>query len=169
MLARHFTSIALEADNGEDDTSLGDLIVKMHGSHIYTDGLRHRPEIVPAQLVHLASAGIQGLRAPANADTTYDVRDLPFESEEGEVDDEDGHAGTGRQKKRRDGSPLPGHLRVWMPACMVRYVLPDLVDGYEAALEAKRRRRRRKYREYSKGICCEEEGKAYVSLYDKSH
>ena len=166
--------MALEADNGEDDTSLGDFIVKMHTSrpHVYTDGLLgHRPEIVPAQLVHLASAGIQGLRAPAY--TTYDVRVLSLESEDrSEVDDEGGHAGTGRQKKRRDSSPPPepeSHLRVWIPACMVRYVLPDLVYRYEAALEAKRRGRKRKYREYSKGICCEEEGRAYVSLYDKFH
>jgi hypothetical protein len=88
--------------------------------------------------VHLASAGIQGLRKPA--DTTFDV--LPSESEDsGEVDDEDGDGGTGRKKKRRGGGPPPdpaSHLRVWMPACMVGYVLPDLVDGYEAALEAKR-------------------------------
>jgi hypothetical protein len=141
VLARHFSSMALEADSGEDDSSLGGLIVKIHGSrtHAYTDGLlEYRLEIAPSQLVHLASAGIQGLRKPA--DTTYDV--LPSESEDsGEVDDEDGHAGTGRKKKRRGGGPPPepgSHLRVWMPACMVRYVLADLVDGYEAAIEAKR-------------------------------
>jgi hypothetical protein len=141
VLARHFSSMALEADSGEDDSGLGDLIVKIHGSrtHAYTDGLlEYRLEIAPAQLVQLASAGIQGLRKPA--DTTYDV--LPSESEDSdEVDDGDGHAGTGRKKKRRGGGPPPepeSHLRVWMPACMVRYVLPDLVDGYEAALEAKR-------------------------------
>ncbi|KAF8494852.1 hypothetical protein F5888DRAFT_1713947 [Russula emetica] len=136
VLARHFSSMALEGDSG-----LGDLIVKIHGSrtHAYTDGiLEYRLEIAPAQLVHLACAGIQGLRKPA--DTTYDV--LPSESEDsGEDDDEDDHAGTGRKKKRRGGGPPPepeSHLRVWMPACMVRYVLPELVDGYEAALEAKR-------------------------------
>ena len=141
LLARHFSSMALEADSGEDDSNLGGLIVKIHGSrtHAYTDGLlEYRLEIAPSQLVHLTSAGIQGLRKPA--DTTYDV--LPSESEDcSEVDDEDGHAGTGIKKKRRGGDAPPepeSHLRVWMPACMVRYVLPDLVDGYEAALEAKR-------------------------------
>ncbi len=140
VLARHLSSIALEADRGDDDSCLGDLIVKIHGSrmHAYTDGiLEYRLEIAPAQLVRLASAGIQGLRKPA--DTTYDV--LPSESEDSdEVDDEDGHAGTGGRKKHR-GSRLPpepeSHLRVWMPACMVRFVLPDLVDMYQAALEAK--------------------------------
>ena len=82
--------------------------------------------------------GIQGLRKPA--DTTYDV--LPSESEDsGEVDDKDGHAGMGRKKKCRGGGPPPkpeSHLRVGMPACVVRYVLPDLVDGYKALLEVKR-------------------------------
>jgi Holliday junction resolvase-like protein len=140
VLARHFSSMALEVDSGEDDSSLGDLIVKIHASrmHAYTDGLlEYRLEIAPAQLVRLASAGIQGLRKPA--DTTYDV--LPSESEDSDEVDEDGHAGACRKKKRRGGCPPPepeSHLRVWMPACMVRFALPDLVDRYEAALEAKR-------------------------------
>ena len=133
--------MALEADSGEYDNSLGNLIVKIHGSrtHAYTDGLlEYRLKVAPVQLMHLASAGIQGLRKPA--DTTYDV--LPSESEDsGEVDDKDGHAGTGRKKKCRGSGPPPkpkSHLQVWMPACVVWYALPDLVDGYEALLEVKR-------------------------------
>ncbi|KAI0282757.1 PIN domain-like protein, partial [Russula aff. rugulosa BPL654] len=127
VLARQFSSLALEADSGNDDGSLGDLVVKIHGSrtHAYTDGLlEYRLEVAPAQLVHLASAGIQGLRKPA--DTTYDV--LPSESEDsGDVDDEDGDAGTGGKKKRRGGGPPPepeSHLRVWMPACIVHMYFP---------------------------------------------
>jgi Holliday junction resolvase YEN1 len=141
VLARHFSSMALRTDGREDDNSLEDLIVKIHGSrtHAFTDGiLEYRLEIAPAQLVRLASAGVQGLRKPA--DTTYDV--LPSESEDSDdVDDEEGQVGTSRRKKRRGGGPPPepeSHVRVWMPACMVRFVLPDLVDRYEAALEAKR-------------------------------
>ena len=141
VLARHFSSMALEADDRQDGDSLEDLIVKIHASrtHAYTDGiLEYRLEIAPAQLVRIASAGIQGLRKPA--DTTYDV--LPSESEDSdEGDNEDGPVGTSRRKKRRGGGPPPepeSHLRVWMPACMVRLVLPNLVDRYEAAVEAKR-------------------------------
>ena len=82
VLARHFLSVDLEADSGEDDSSLGDLIVEIHNSRrplTYTDGLlEYRLEMVPAQLVHLASVGIQGLRKLV--DTTYGV--LPSESEE---------------------------------------------------------------------------------------
>jgi Holliday junction resolvase YEN1 len=123
LLARHFSSMALEADGEEDEGSgLRDLIVKIHSSrtHAYTDGiLEYRLEIAPAPLVRLASAGIQGLRKPA--DTTYDV--LPSESDDSDDgDDEDGCGGTGKRKKRRGGGPPPepeSHVRVWMPACMV--------------------------------------------------
>jgi hypothetical protein len=121
---------------GEGDGGLRELIVKIHSSrtHAYTDSiLEYRLEVAPAQLVRLASAGIQGLRKPA--DTTYDV--LPSESE----DDSDGDPEeTGRRKKRGKGPPPEpdSHLRVWMPACMVRPALSELVERYEASLEAKR-------------------------------
>lgn len=141
QLARQFSSMALRSACGDEDGILKDLIVKIHGSrmHAYTDGiLEYRLEIAPTQLVCLASAGIQGLRKPA--DTTYDV--LPSESEDSDgVDDEGGGGGTKGRKKRRGGGPPPepdSHLRVWMPACMVGYVLPGLVEQYETALEAKR-------------------------------
>jgi Holliday junction resolvase Gen1 C-terminal domain len=138
LLARHFSSIDL---GGDDD--LGDLIVKIHGSrtHAYTDGiLEYRLEIAPASLVRLASAGIQGLRKPA--DTTYDVQPSESNEESEDLDDEEGAGTSGKKKKkRRGGGPPPepdSHLRVWMPACMVRLAHPELVREYEAALEAKR-------------------------------
>jgi len=146
LLARHFSSMALRADDEDDDGSLRDLIVKIHSSrmHAYTDGiLEYRLEVAPAQLVRLASAGIQGLRKPA--DTTYDV--LPSESEDSdEGDDEGARGGSNGKKKRRGNGPPPepdSHLRVWMPECMVRYVLPDIVEQYETALEAKRTKKSR--------------------------
>jgi Holliday junction resolvase Gen1 C-terminal domain len=137
LLARHFSSIDL---GGGDN--LGDLIVKIHGSrtHAYTDGiLEYRLEIAPASLVRLASAGIQGLRKPA--DTTYDVQPSESDEESEDLDDDNEGAGTGKKKKRRGGGQPPepdSHLRVWMPACMVRLAHPELVRKYEAALEAKR-------------------------------
>jgi hypothetical protein len=148
LLARHFSSMALRTDDEDEDndSSLRDLIVKIHNSrmHAYTDGiLEYRLEVAPAQLVRLASAGIQGLRKPA--DTTYDV--LPSESEDSdEGDDEGARSGGNGKKKRRGNGPPPepdSHLRVWMPACMVRYVLPDVVEQYETALEAKRAKKSR--------------------------
>ena len=138
LLTHHFSSMDFSAHDtsGEGDGGLRDLIVKIHSSrtHAYTDNiLEYRLEVAPAQLVHLASAGIQGLRKPA--DTTYDV--LPSESE----DESGGDLNNmGRQRKKHSAGPPPepdSHLRVWMPACMVRPVLPELVEQYEARLKAK--------------------------------
>ena len=140
LLMQHFSSIALGMDNGEEeDGGLRDLIIKIHSlwTHAYTDNiLEYRLEIAPAQLVHLASAGIQGLRKPA--DTTYDV--LPSELDDSnEIDDKAGHGGmSGRKRHHGHSPPEPeSHLHVWMPGCMVQFVLPGLVEQYEATLKAK--------------------------------
>ena len=137
LLARRFSSMGFGAHD-TDDGSLQDFFVKIHSSrtHAYTDNiLEYRVEVAPTQLVRLASAGIQGLRKPV--DTMYDV--LPSESE-----DESGRSDTGRRRKnlkKRGSNPPPepdSHLRVWMPACMVRPALPELVEQYQAEVEAKR-------------------------------
>ncbi|KAF8257358.1 PIN domain-like protein, partial [Lactarius quietus] len=124
---------------GDGEGGLRELIMKIHGSqaHAHTDSiLEYRLEVAPAQLVRLASAGIQGLRKPM--DTTYDV--LPSESEdESGRDPRSGEAGRRRKKCGAGPPPEPdSHLRMWMPACMVRLALPELVERYEAGLEAKR-------------------------------
>ena len=145
LLARHFSSIGFGVHNtGEDeDGNLQDLIVKIHRSrtHAYTDNiLEYRVEVAPAQLVRLASAGIQGLRKPADA--TYDV--LPSESEDESSGGDPDVRDTGRKRKKCHAGPPPepdSHLRMWMPACMVCPALPELVKRYEAELEAKRTRR----------------------------
>ncbi|KAH9032775.1 hypothetical protein EDB85DRAFT_1890542 [Lactarius pseudohatsudake] len=140
FLARHFSSLGPSAyDTGDGDAGgLRGLVVNIHGSrmHAYTDGiLEYRLEVAPAQLVSLACAGIQESRKPA--DTTYDV--LPSASEDSGGDPDDRDTGT-RKRKRGARAPLEpdSHLRMWMPACMVRPALPDLVKRYEAELEAKR-------------------------------
>jgi Holliday junction resolvase YEN1 len=140
LLARHFSSMGLGAHStGGGDGGLQEFIMKIHGSrmHAYTDRiLEYRLEVAPAQLVHLASVGIQGLRKPA--DTTYDVQ--PSESEE-ESGRDSNVRDMGKKRKRRGcAGPPPepeSHLRVWMPACMVRAALPNLVGQYETELEAK--------------------------------
>ncbi|KAH9025771.1 hypothetical protein EDB84DRAFT_1440318 [Lactarius hengduanensis] len=140
FLARDFSSLGPGAHDtgGGDAGGLQGLIVNIHGSrmHAYTDGiLEYRLEVAPAQLVYLARAGIQESRKPA--DTTYDV--LPSASEDSGGDPDDRDTGT-RKRKRGAGAPLEpdSHLRMWMPACMVRPALLDLVKRYEAELEAKR-------------------------------
>ena len=139
LLAHHTSStdFGVQDMGGDGDNGLRDLIVKIHASrtHAYTDLLlEYRLEVAPARLVCLTSAGIQGFRKPA--DTTYDV--LPSESEDESHGDADVGDASRRRKKRRMPPPEPdSHLRVWMPACMVRPALPELVKCYEAELEAK--------------------------------
>ena len=140
LLVHHFSSMGSGVHNttaGEGDSGIQDLIVKIHSSrkHAYTDSiLEYRLEVAPAQLVHLASAGIQGLRKPA--DTTYDVLSSESEGKSGgDLNVED----TGRQRKKHSaGPPEPdSHLCVWMPACMVHLALPELVEQYEARVKVK--------------------------------
>jgi Holliday junction resolvase YEN1 len=123
LLARAFLVYGLGGQDtgGDGDSGLRELIVKIHSSrtHAYTDSiLEYRLEVAPAQLVRLASAGIQGLRKPA--DTTYDV--LPSESEdESGGDPELGH---GEKKETRHRPPTgarqpPAHVdaSVHGPSC----------------------------------------------------
>ncbi|KAF8263256.1 PIN domain-like protein [Lactarius quietus] len=117
------------------DSGLQELVVKIHSSrkHANTDNIiEYRLNVVPAQLVHLAGVGIQGLQRPA--DTMYDV--LPSDSgDESSRDPNIGDMGRGRKKCGVGPSPEPdSHLRMWMPACMVRPALPHLVEQYKAEL-----------------------------------
>jgi len=123
--------MALRSYGGDEDRIVKGFIVKIHGSlmHAYADGiLEYWLEIAPAQTRVSRLRRNQGLRKPA--DTTYDA--LPSESEvSDEIDDEDSGEGTKGKKKRRGGGPPPepdSHLRVWMPACVVGYMIPDLVE-----------------------------------------
>ena len=142
MLARHFSSLQLEKSTGDDDDDDDGkkLIVKIHSSrtHASTDGiLEYRLEIAPEQLVRMSEVGIQGIRKAA--DTTYDVERSEPES------DEDGEEGDGKRKKSKSAPVDPNtHLRMWLPACMVVIVRPDLVDQFEALEEKKRAKRAHK-------------------------
>ena len=131
LIAKHFSSLHLATPSKRDvfgsdsENEAGPeerLILKIHGTrtHLSTDGmLEYRLEIAPKQLVRMAESGIKGTRAPEGPDE--------WASEE----DEDEDARTGKGK----GSPIDPetHLRLWMPACMVALVEPQLVDEYETA------------------------------------
>ena len=145
MIAKHFSSLTLDApeenvyisgSDSEDEDEEERLIVKVHSArtHVSTDGLpEYRLEIAPKQLVRLTEAGIQGIRAPEGPDE--------WASENEEEEDEEG--GT---KKRGKGQPIDPetHLRVWMPACMVKLVEPRLVQDYEDLQEQKRLKKLKK-------------------------
>ncbi|KAG2356911.1 hypothetical protein BDR07DRAFT_1421973 [Suillus spraguei] len=140
MIAKYFSSMKLQSptkDNGkeqeysdtESEAEEDRLIVKIHSSrrHASTDGiLEYRLEIAPAQLVQLAGGGVQGIRPPIEVDAAFDDTDGDDEDE-----DEDG----GKQKSKSKGKKPPpdpeSHLRVWMPACMVQIVEPELVEAFE--------------------------------------
>ncbi|EED81098.1 predicted protein, partial [Postia placenta Mad-698-R] len=138
MIAKHFSSMhlntprrdpALDSDDDEDGEQL---IVKIHSSreHASTDGiLEYRLEVSPSQLVRLCEAGVKGLRKEV-------INGLDDTDDEGDDDDEDGGKGSKRGKKP---PPDPqSHLRIWLPACMVRIVEPELVDEFEGVQEMRK-------------------------------
>lgn len=137
MITKHFSTMALntphrgmgsqEGEDGEEDDEER-LIVKIHSSrrHASTDSvLEYRLEIAPAQLVRLCEGGIKGLRTAIP----------PGLSDSGDGDDSDGKKGG---KKTKKPPPEPeSHLRMWMPACMVEIVEPELVEEFEDVQQKK--------------------------------
>ena len=132
LIAQHFSSLnlatpsKLDVFDSDSEKEAGPeeerLILKIHGTrtHLSTDGmLEYRLEIAPKQLVRMTESGIKGTRVPEGPDE--------WASEEDE--DEDARAGKGKGK----GGPIDpeSHLRLWMPACMVALVEPQLVEEYE--------------------------------------
>lgn len=123
------SSMGSEGSGNEDEQ----LIIKIHSerSHVSTDKiLEYRVEIAPAQLVRLAESGIKGLRSPED----------PDKWKEDEDEDEDGKSA---ESKKSSLSP-ESHIRLWIPACMVRLVEPRLVQEYQVLLETKSVKKARK-------------------------
>ncbi|CDO75460.1 hypothetical protein BN946_scf184823.g14 [Trametes cinnabarina] len=139
MIAKHFSTMQLntprasgvhgsDADDSDMDEEGERLIVKIHSSrrHPSTDHiLEYRLEVAPAQLVHLCESGVRGLRTalpPELSDDDYDDSD----------DDGVGGGKKGKKSKTKKPPPEPeSHLRIWLPACMVEMVEPELVDEFE--------------------------------------
>ncbi|EED79402.1 predicted protein, partial [Postia placenta Mad-698-R] len=117
--------------------------------HVSTDNLlEYRVEVDPRQLVALAESGIKGKhREPAGLANVSD-------DDSNEDDDEDATSsqGTNRRKRKKIKAPVDPQsmMRLWIPACMMRQVHPELVEDYEEAERAKlakkngAQRRRRK-------------------------
>ncbi|OJA09143.1 hypothetical protein AZE42_02315 [Rhizopogon vesiculosus] len=136
MITKYFSSMKLNSPNkaggkereysdSESEAEEDRLIVKIHSSrrHASTDGiLEYRLEIAPASLVRLAEYGVQGIRPPIEVDAAYD---------ETEGEDEDEDRGKHKGKGKKPTTDPESHLRVWMPACMVETVEPELVDAFE--------------------------------------
>lgn len=149
MIARHFSALKLgtpstsqnSLDSDDDDNDR--LLVKIHSSrtHSSTDGiLEYRLEVAPAQLIRLCEAGVRGLRTAVGP--TLDS----FDDME---DDSDGVKGASITKKP---PPDPqSHLRIWLPACMVRLVEPSLVAEFEDKAKAKEAKKAKKGTSKTKG------------------
>ena len=132
LIAQHFSSLNIATPSkrdifdseSEDEANAEErLILKIHGSrtHVSTDGmLEYRLEIAPKQLVRMAESGIKGTRVPEDPDE--------WASEEDE--DEDVRTGKGKGGQKIPINPET-HLRLWIPACMVALVEPQLVEEYE--------------------------------------
>ena len=153
----HSRAFSLSSDHSSDngDNASSDdgnkqsepLITKIHSSrtHASTDHLlEYRLEIAPAQLVRLVEGGIKGTRVQPEIDDIY--ADHEHDGEDGFDGDSDDEGGKKGKKGAKKPPPDPdSHLRVWMPACMVRLVEPGLVEEYEETL------RRRKEMKAGKG------------------
>ncbi|KAG8993040.1 hypothetical protein FRB90_000806 [Tulasnella sp. 427] len=137
LITRYFSKLGLDSpekvkgplnDQGEDEHPL---MVKIHSTrqHASTDQLlEYRVEVDPAQLVALAESGVKGTRRSEDLGWGDTYSDL-------ESDDD------GSGKKRTGPKPPPdplGRLRLWLPASMMEYVQPTLVEDFEAKEEAKR-------------------------------
>jgi len=144
LISQHFSSLNIatppkrdvfDSDSDSENQAHMEerLVLKIHGTrtHVSTDGmLEYRLEIAPKQLVRMAESGIKGTRVPEGPDE--------WASEEDE--DEDPRTGKGGQKVPIDPET---HLRLWMPACMVALVEPQLVEEYESN-EAQKRMKKSK-------------------------
>lgn len=138
MIARHFSSQSTTIQNSDSEVSDGDeednLIKKIHSSrnHASTDGvLEYRLEIAPAPLIALAESGIRGDRKAIENNMDE------FDSAGSDDDDDEGC-----KSKIKKPPPEPtSHLRVWMPACMVKIAEPRLVEEFEAREQAKREKK----------------------------
>ncbi|TFK37652.1 hypothetical protein BDQ12DRAFT_705822 [Crucibulum laeve] len=132
-IAPQFSSLSLGQYKGclSDDSDIEKdsnehLIVKIHSTrtHTSTDGiLEYRLEIAPSTLVQIAESGIKGTRLPEGPDEWAS-----------DADDDICEGSKGGKK------PIPdpnSHLRLWMPACMVRVAEPKLVKDFEEEAQRK--------------------------------
>jgi hypothetical protein len=114
--ARQFINVThADSQPGDQEHANGKLVVKIHGerTHVSTDGLlEYRLEIDPISLVRQCKQGILGTRSKPEKDEEY--------AQEAE-----------RDRDLAASSNPYEHLRVWMPASMVKSAEPNLVKEWE--------------------------------------
>ncbi|TFK22939.1 hypothetical protein FA15DRAFT_688153 [Coprinopsis marcescibilis] len=127
MITKYFSTLDINRDSGDEGDNEQRLILKIHSArtHVSTDELpEYRLEIDPSQLVRLAESGVKGIRQPEGPDEWASEED----------DDEEG----GKKGGKKAPVDPHSHIRLWMPACMVKLVEPSLVKEFEEEAENKR-------------------------------
>ncbi|KAG8994343.1 hypothetical protein FRB93_001599 [Tulasnella sp. JGI-2019a] len=138
MITKYFSALGLNSPDkagrsGDDDEDEAPLMVKIHSSrnHASTDGiLEYRVEVAPAQLVALAESGIKG-------DRYLDTEQAQLLSDCDGDDDNDGEDDKEKKGQKKPPPEPSSHLRIWLPACMMEYVQPGLVEEFEEKEAAK--------------------------------
>lgn len=130
LVAKYFSGLSLSSPeaSSDDEEEVDDIVVKIHSSrtHASTDGmLEYRLEVAPRALVRAAESGVQGTRRPLSEDE--------WSADSGSEEDVDSD---GEPRKKSKGAKKPpaapdSHLRVWVPAAMVRATHPRMVREYE--------------------------------------
>lgn len=146
MITKYFSTMSIHQRDDDDDEEEERLIVKIHSTrtHVSTDELlEYRLEIAPGQLVRLAEHGIQG------------TRPKPTQEWESEEEGDKDQASTNPEE----------HMRLWMPACMVKLVEPGLVEDFEAevARKAAKKAGKGQGRGKKKKVVDDDDGDALVS------
>ncbi|KAG8936112.1 hypothetical protein FRC02_004430 [Tulasnella sp. 418] len=142
IISEHFSRLSVRSPQRvhseyEEDV----LMIKIHSSrrHASTDEmLEYRVEVSPRLLVSSAESGIQGIRKAEDLGIGAGAAESEFEDED-EVD-----AGNGRSGARKAPPDPDSHLRVWLPACMMEYVHPELVQAFEQRKAGKGKGRAKK-------------------------
>ncbi|KAI0320768.1 hypothetical protein OF83DRAFT_1169029 [Amylostereum chailletii] len=133
---------------GKEDLNPLRMKVVSSREHISTDQiLEYRVEFTPSLFVAMARTGILGKRGRAPSPPPEPIDDDPFNV----------GLGPSSHKKRTSSKPPPdpdSRMRLWLPACMIRQVFPQLADAFEEASAQKkapgsRESRYRKTSEYA--------------------
>ncbi|KIK80050.1 hypothetical protein PAXRUDRAFT_767087 [Paxillus rubicundulus Ve08.2h10] len=135
------------------------LSVLSHRTHPSTDAtLEYRVLVDPTILVARAESGVRGLRPPLigglfgiDPDEDGDEETADDEGEgSGDVERLETAAAASKMKKRKpkkaqgEKESPTAPLRLWLPACMIRAVAPEIVEAYEEKERAKEEKRTKK-------------------------
>lgn len=125
--------------------------------HSSTDGMpEYRVLIDPSALADRAASGVRGIRPPIDVPSaSEDGGDEEVEDDEAAADDNDtalerletaAQSKAKKRTKRTQSAPVSptASLRLWLPAVMVRAVVPGLVDAYETKAQRRAEKKARK-------------------------